>query len=163
MADALIVERGVVVTIAAGNYGEYGPFMGTTGGSGRNVLAVAASTPDNIPWLGFEITFDQDGVKNSTTAHTGPRLDPFLRRSLIDGSSTWETRAPLLPADTPSGERHYSYHGELLRGLCQRAEPHGVRTAGLSLTYVSREPDNPHLIDWTLQRASIETDYGRRP
>ncbi|KAF9876593.1 hypothetical protein CkaCkLH20_06001 [Colletotrichum karsti] len=41
-----IVEQGVVVTISAANSGSQGPFYGSSGSSGKNVLAVAsADTP----------------------------------------------------------------------------------------------------------------------
>ncbi|KAB5529010.1 minor extracellular protease vpr [Coniochaeta sp. 2T2.1] len=44
-----IVNAGTVVTIAAGNDGPYGPFMASSGSSGRNVLAVASCDPDMFP------------------------------------------------------------------------------------------------------------------
>ncbi|KAH6685073.1 serine endopeptidase [Plectosphaerella plurivora] len=51
-----IVEDGTVVTISAGNSGSVGPFFGSTGSSGKYVLAVASVDADTLPGLAFEAT-----------------------------------------------------------------------------------------------------------
>ncbi|KAI1498894.1 subtilase [Biscogniauxia marginata] len=61
-----IVDEGIVVTIAAGNSGADGPFFGSTGSSGTNVLSVAAIDADTIAASPFEATFTLDGVSNTT-------------------------------------------------------------------------------------------------
>uniref|UniRef100_L2G722 Serin endopeptidase n=1 Tax=Colletotrichum fructicola (strain Nara gc5) TaxID=1213859 RepID=L2G722_COLFN len=54
-----IVDRGVLVTIAAGNSGDSGPFYGSPGSSGKNVLAVASARP------AFKATF---ALRNETSS-----------------------------------------------------------------------------------------------
>ncbi|EEY23108.1 serin endopeptidase [Verticillium alfalfae VaMs.102] len=63
-----LVEDGVVVTISAGNSGAAGAFFGTSGGSGRNVVAVASIRNEVFPATPFEVTFSLDGKVNSTRA-----------------------------------------------------------------------------------------------
>ncbi|KAI8169995.1 Minor extracellular protease vpr [Colletotrichum sp. SAR 10_65] len=60
-----MVDQGVIVTISAGNDGESGLFFPDNGMSGKNVLAVASTEPDNVPGLPFEVTFN-DGEHKST-------------------------------------------------------------------------------------------------
>ncbi|ROT42545.1 serine endopeptidase [Sodiomyces alkalinus F11] len=61
-----LVEEGVVVTISAGNSGAAGPFFGTSGGSGRNVVTVASLRTELFPASPFEATFSLDGESNTT-------------------------------------------------------------------------------------------------
>lgn len=62
-----LVEEGVVVTISAGNSGSAGPFYGSSGSSGKNVLAVASSTTEVFPTYAFEkTTTSADGLTNTT-------------------------------------------------------------------------------------------------
>ncbi|KAI5917669.1 subtilase [Camillea tinctor] len=62
-----IVDEGIVVTIAAGNSGEDGPFFGSTGSAGTNVLGVASVDADSIAASPFGATFILDGTTNKTT------------------------------------------------------------------------------------------------
>ncbi|KAK8050229.1 Minor extracellular protease vpr [Apiospora phragmitis] len=48
VADRL-VDEGIFVSISAGNEGSAGPFFGSTGASGKNVLAVASIASDKLP------------------------------------------------------------------------------------------------------------------
>ncbi|KAK8097110.1 peptidase S8/S53 domain-containing protein [Apiospora kogelbergensis] len=78
-----LVDRGVVVTISAGNEGDYGPFYASNGSSGKNVLAVASIDTSVIPALPFEVTFELDGTSNISTlaylpATTRAPTEPFL-------------------------------------------------------------------------------------
>nr|XP_036587162.1 Minor extracellular protease vpr 7 [Colletotrichum truncatum]KAF6797893.1 Minor extracellular protease vpr 7 [Colletotrichum truncatum] len=59
-----IVDQGVLVTIAAGNSGASGPFFGSSGSSGKNVLAVASVEAESAPNPSFKATFN---LKNQTS------------------------------------------------------------------------------------------------
>ncbi|KAF6796384.1 subtilase [Colletotrichum sojae] len=59
-----IVDQGVLVTISAGNSGDTGPFYGSSGSSGKNVLAVASIEAESAPMPSFTTTFN---VKNQTS------------------------------------------------------------------------------------------------
>ncbi|KAL5317596.1 hypothetical protein ACEPPN_014692 [Leptodophora sp. 'Broadleaf-Isolate-01'] len=63
-----LVDEGVVVTISAGNSGAAGPFFGSSGSSGKNVVAVASVDSENIAATPFNATFSLDGASNTTTA-----------------------------------------------------------------------------------------------
>ncbi|KAK8088381.1 hypothetical protein PG997_003342 [Apiospora hydei] len=57
VADRL-VDEGIFVSISAGNEGSAGPFFGSTGASGKNVLAVASIASDKLPVKdGDNVTF----------------------------------------------------------------------------------------------------------
>ncbi|KAL0933866.1 subtilase [Colletotrichum truncatum] len=59
-----LVDEGVVVTISAGNSGAIGPFYGSSGSSGKNVVAVASIDTEVFPSIPFEATFgDSDTVR----------------------------------------------------------------------------------------------------
>lgn len=60
VADRL-VDEGVVITIAAGNYGGYGPLFGSNGSNGDNVLAIASVEASEIFAVPFAATFEKDG------------------------------------------------------------------------------------------------------
>ncbi|KAI8197401.1 hypothetical protein K4K49_005440 [Colletotrichum sp. SAR 10_70] len=61
-----IVEQGVVVTIAAGNDGDEGPFYASSGSSGKEVLAVASVDTSRVPAKPWHATFSAEGVSNTT-------------------------------------------------------------------------------------------------
>ncbi|KAF5518304.1 Minor extracellular protease vpr [Colletotrichum aenigma] len=61
-----IVEQGVVVTIAAGNDGDEGPFYASSGSSGKEVLAVASVDTSRVPAKPWHATFSLEGVSNTT-------------------------------------------------------------------------------------------------
>ncbi|KAH8885911.1 subtilase [Thozetella sp. PMI_491] len=52
-----IVEEGILVTIAAGNNGVSGPFIASSGSSGKNVIAVAATDPSMLPAIPWTTKF----------------------------------------------------------------------------------------------------------
>ncbi|KAH7309858.1 subtilisin-like serine protease [Stachybotrys elegans] len=64
-----VVDAGVVVTVAAGNDGETGPFYASSGSSGRNVLAVASVTTGLLPAQPWHATFTIGD--DSTTTQLG--------------------------------------------------------------------------------------------
>ncbi|KAH0428810.1 serine endopeptidase [Colletotrichum camelliae] len=61
-----IVEQGVVVTIAAGNDGDEGPFYASSGSSGKEVLAVASVDTSRVPAKPWHATFSLEGFSNTT-------------------------------------------------------------------------------------------------
>ncbi|KAH8900337.1 subtilisin-like protein [Thozetella sp. PMI_491] len=62
-----LADLGVIITIAAGNDGESGPFWGSSGASAEGAISVAATDVSTIAASPFTLTVEQDGVKNSTT------------------------------------------------------------------------------------------------
>lgn len=67
------MDEGVVVTIANGNSGAAGAFFGSTGSSGKNVLAVASVETETYPASPFELTSTLDG-ETETVKVLSPRL-----------------------------------------------------------------------------------------
>lgn len=61
-----LVDRGVVITISAGNSGEVGPFYGSSGSSGKNVLAVASTANEVAPSPSFRVNFDRQCHRNTS-------------------------------------------------------------------------------------------------
>lgn len=61
-----IVDKGVVVTVSAGNDGEIGPFYASSGSSGKNVLSVASVDTGLVPAQPWHATFTTDGQSNTT-------------------------------------------------------------------------------------------------
>lgn len=55
------------MTISAGNSGANGPFYGSSGSSGKNVLAIASVETQDFPASPFEANFKLDGQSNVTT------------------------------------------------------------------------------------------------
>ena len=72
-----IVDRGVVVVIAAGNSGQDGPFLASNGASGRHSLTVGSVDPAPFPALGFSVNYNSNGGPNSTEAKYVPGSSAF--------------------------------------------------------------------------------------
>ncbi|WYZ37882.1 hypothetical protein EsH8_II_001388 [Colletotrichum jinshuiense] len=72
-----IVEQGVVVTIAAGNSGEVGPFFASSGSSGKEVLAVGSADASIVSARQFAGTFNLDGQSNRTILGYRPAEEMF--------------------------------------------------------------------------------------
>lgn len=66
VADRL-VDQGVVVTIAAGNYGDYGAWLGSDGSMGKNVLAVASTEPSHLAAIALLVDFAKEGQAKTTS------------------------------------------------------------------------------------------------
>ncbi|KAJ0158290.1 Minor extracellular protease vpr [Colletotrichum tanaceti] len=62
-----LVDRGLVVTISAGNDGAGGAFLADNGQSGRNVLSVASTEPEAVPGMPFDVTFEYPNGDVNTT------------------------------------------------------------------------------------------------
>lgn len=63
-----IVDQGVLVTIAGGNYGEEGPYYTDDGSSGQNVLAVASVEAETTAEVAFLANFTTAGNQTSSAA-----------------------------------------------------------------------------------------------
>ncbi|CRK13911.1 hypothetical protein BN1723_014015 [Verticillium longisporum] len=72
-----IVDQGVVVTIAAGNSGDVGPFFASSGGSAEKVLTVASVEASVVAARQFAGTFHLDGHSNRTILGYRPAEDKF--------------------------------------------------------------------------------------
>ncbi|KAH6690349.1 subtilase [Plectosphaerella plurivora] len=72
-----LVEEGVVVSISAGNSGAAGPFYGSSGSSGKNVLAVASVVNERFFTLPFEATLTTGSTSNTTSIPYVPYLTYF--------------------------------------------------------------------------------------
>ncbi|OLN85320.1 Minor extracellular protease vpr 5 [Colletotrichum chlorophyti] len=72
-----IVEQGVVVTIAAANSGDLGPFFLSSGASGKEVLAVGSADPSVVSARQFAGTFNLDGQSNRTILGYRPAEELF--------------------------------------------------------------------------------------
>jgi hypothetical protein len=103
-----LVEQGVVVTIAAGNDGEQGPFYTSTGSSGANVLAVASVDPSTLVAIPITAKFTQDGKTNAVEIPYIPSFgaistswkDVPVYPLSLDLNST-DTACQPLPPNTP--------------------------------------------------------------
>ncbi|KAJ4417379.1 hypothetical protein N0V85_001888 [Neurospora sp. IMI 360204] len=71
-----LADRGVLVTISAGNEGYNGPFLASSGSSGKNAIAVASTEPSVAPAWPFKATFTHGG--NSTTIQLGYLIDDLF-------------------------------------------------------------------------------------
>jgi hypothetical protein len=72
-----MVETGTVVTIAAGNNGDQGPFFGSNGAAGEKVLAVASVEASVLPAPPFQATFSLNGASNTSKIAYLPGFDYF--------------------------------------------------------------------------------------
>ncbi|KAK1689083.1 subtilase [Colletotrichum godetiae] len=72
-----IVEQGVVVTIAAGNSGDVGPFFPSSGAAGKNVLAIGSADASIVSARQFAATFTLDGQSNRTILGYRPAEELF--------------------------------------------------------------------------------------
>lgn len=81
-----IVDSGVIVTIAAGNDGDMGPFYANSGSSGKGVVAVGASAASTwIPRGAFDLSIKKDGQTKTT-------------KQAIQWFSAWDhVDAPIVP------------------------------------------------------------------
>ncbi len=99
------MDEGILVTIAAGNDGKEGPFMGGSGSAGEHVLAVASVETGEVPAITFEASFTLDGITNKTRVSYQYDLDPWdeyvagipIVPLSFDTTSDNEACDPLLP------------------------------------------------------------------
>lgn len=67
-----MVDQGVVITVAAGNDGEEGPFTMSNGAAGAHVLTVAASDAEKVPAMGFTAEFNTGSSSTKTEVAYAP-------------------------------------------------------------------------------------------
>jgi subtilisin family serine protease len=84
-----LVDRGVVVTISAGNSGDAGPFYGSSGSSGKGVIAVASTANLISPAPSFRVNFDQHCRRNTSIVGYIPTVY-YFDTTIVD--------MPILPA-----------------------------------------------------------------
>lgn len=117
-----LVDEGVVVTISAGNSGATGPFYGSSGSSGKNVLAIASVETEQFPATPFEATYNQDG--ESTTVKVGYLPSTYyFPTTIVDWPIVSLSLDPDAPADGcepyPAGTRDLTGVIPLVRrGTC---------------------------------------------
>lgn len=90
-----VVNQGVIVTLSAGNDGNYGPFLLSDGAAGQNVLAVAAVEPDLRPEPALFVNFTgrDNTTRTSRVAHHGtlsPLPSIVQRWPIVDVDSACE-------------------------------------------------------------------------
>ncbi|KAG5966304.1 hypothetical protein E4U57_002894 [Claviceps arundinis] len=91
LAASRIVERGVPVTISAGNDGNSGLFFISNGADGKGVTAVASYDSLDVPLISFHSSYQIDN---------GSKMD-FLYTS--GDASTWGVLMPLYATNLDSG------------------------------------------------------------
>ncbi|KAJ9144098.1 serine endopeptidase [Pleurostoma richardsiae] len=154
VADRL-VDAGVVVTISAGNNGELGPFFGSSGSSGKNVLAVASLEPLVLPSLAFDVAFNKTG--DSARMAYNPPWGQFPS-TIKDWPIIFLDPCSPLPENTPSLA---SMIPVVALGKCSPFTKEmnlSAFAAQYILVYTPSEPDDGfYLDDWTLQRGVLQT------
>jgi subtilisin family serine protease len=113
-----LVQEGVVVTISAGNSGAEGPFYGSSGSSGKEVIAVASVETEVFPAIAFEATVD-DKTSQVGYLPSTDRFPPFVKDWPVVSLSL----DPTAPADGcepyPAGTRNLTGVVPLVRrGTC---------------------------------------------
>lgn len=101
-----MVDRGVIVVIAAGNAGQDGPWLASNGAAGRHVLTVGSVDPHAFPAQTFSIVY---GESNSTDVTYVPGNSAFPKTivgrpivPLTTNTSVENDGCEPLPTDTPS-------------------------------------------------------------
>ncbi|KAI0106610.1 subtilisin-like protein [Hypoxylon sp. NC0597] len=104
-----MVDQGVVISIAAGNEGDAGPFDASNGASGKDVITVGAAEPGAFPAQAFSADFNLNGQSNKTQIAYIPASD-FFPNTVLDwpmrpitlNSSVENDACNPLPANTTS-------------------------------------------------------------
>jgi hypothetical protein len=168
MLASRIAEKGVVITISAGNSGDAGPFYGSSGSSGDNVLAVASVDPNVQAAEPLKVTFSKEESSNTTTV-AFMTLKYFVTNPIMPvkvikftNSRPDEYYCDPLPADTPdlsgytiltdfSSCESYLWMTDLM--------DHGAKSI---LTYdnVTFDMYGPWFWHWGLQVGMVEAKVG---
>jgi subtilisin family serine protease len=166
-----LVELGVVVTIAASNEGEYGPFLINSASCGENVLSVASVEAFERPTAPFIANFTLDGVTNSTTIGYLPGIwywnqdAPIANLSVVPATLKAEDRmAGCEPL--PLGHRNFTANEVILmpKGGCDfdvkqtNYQAFGARY----MVFYNDEEDmsRPVSVNWDVQYALITNQSG---
>ncbi|KAI9164185.1 subtilase [Paramyrothecium foliicola] len=87
VADRLVAD-GVFISVSAGNEGDAGPFFGSTGSSGKDVVAVASIAADKLPAKSWQAIYSpKTGPSTTVTEPYLPATDNFP--TTVNG---WEIR-----------------------------------------------------------------------
>ncbi|KAG9256585.1 subtilase [Emericellopsis atlantica] len=86
VADRLVSE-GIFISVSAGNEGAAGPFFGSTGSSGKDVLAVASISADKLPARSWTAIYSEGDEDTEVTEAYLPATDSFPES--VNG---WEIR-----------------------------------------------------------------------
>ncbi|KAB5586270.1 subtilisin-like serine protease [Coniochaeta sp. 2T2.1] len=163
-----LVDQGVVVTIAAGNSGDDGPFFGSNGSSGKNVIAVASTDASVIAAPPFKATFSLDGTSNTSTLAYEPASgsDLWTISGLPIIPVSFDTTNPAdacepLPDTTPDLSGGIAL---IRRGTCNFAvkQANAAKFGAKYILFYNNEngPVNPGLTDPAIPVALIEAKAG---
>ncbi|KAK0668740.1 subtilisin-like serine protease [Cercophora samala] len=162
-----LVDKGVVVTISAGNSGTEGPFYASSGASGDNVIAVASTDSSVWPAPPLKATFSHNGTSSTSYIAYLPDLNSYVwdvpeDLSVMGASLDIDADAcGPLPPNTPDLSR-----GVVLirRGTCSfRVQQANVARFGAKrvLLYNNADPvTNPWPVDVEVPIALIESSAG---
>ncbi|KAL2210880.1 subtilase [Sarocladium strictum] len=141
-----LVELGVFVSISAGNSGANGPFYGSSGSSGKNVIAVASIETELFPLSPFGATFTTDGDSNTvrigylpSTSYFPPSVKDWPIKPVSLNTAATADGCTALPSDV-------SFEGSIAlvrRGGCTFAEKQAIleaRGAKYVLVYTNESP-----------------------
>ncbi|KAK4198646.1 subtilisin-like serine protease [Triangularia verruculosa] len=162
-----LVDKGVVVTISAGNSGTEGPFFASSGASGDNVIAVASTDSSVWPAPPFKATFSQNDTSSTSYIAYLPDLSSYVwdlpeDLAVVAVSLDADTDAcGSLPLDTPDLSTGIAL---IRRGTCSfQTQQANVARFGARriLLYNNADPvTNPWPVDVDIPVALIEAGAG---
>ncbi|KAI0151552.1 subtilisin-like protein [Xylariaceae sp. FL1272] len=170
VADRL-VNDGVFVSISAGNEGSAGPFFGSTGASGKNVLAVASIAGQKLPAKSWQAIYSpvSGAVINETEAYLPVGAVPFPTSasgleivSLTLDTTVADDACDPFPADRPTLEGSIAL---VRRGSCTFVQK-VTNLAAIGAQYVlfynnEAAITTPQTIDGVLA-AMVEAEVGAK-
>lgn len=113
-----LVDEGVVVTISAGNSGDNGPFYGSSGSSGKNVIAVASVETEFFPARAFRTAID-DEVSQAGYLPASENFPPTIKDWPVVSLSLDPTAAADGCEPYPAGTRNLTGTVPIVRrGTC---------------------------------------------
>ncbi|KAK4159703.1 subtilisin-like serine protease [Cladorrhinum sp. PSN259] len=164
-----LVDRGVIVTISAGNNGDEGPFYASDGASGKNVIAVASTDASVIAAPPFKVVFTLNGASNTTQLGYLPDLNSYIwdfPEELPIIPISLDVRHPAdacdpLPDDTPDLSKGIVL---IRRGTCDFSvkQANAAKFGAKRILFYNNENPivNPGSVDITLPVAMIEARAG---
>ncbi|CAI6030114.1 unnamed protein product [Clonostachys chloroleuca] len=96
VADRLVGD-GIFVSVSAGNEGDAGPYFGSTGSSGKDVLAVASISAEKLPAKSWQAKYSPSNGTGSTVT------EPYLPATNLFPTAVngWEIRPMNLDTSVP--------------------------------------------------------------
>jgi hypothetical protein len=143
-----LVEKGIFISISAGNSGDVGSWYGSSGSTGTEVLAVASLDTETFYAYNAKVKYS-----NSTAALDVPYLAPQLKAFAVNGSiPVYATSLDLtiaddacqpLPEDTPDLSKYLVL---IRRGTCTFATKEAnAANAGAQWVWFYNQQDLPPL------------------